>query len=114
MGPNEKINLGTPSPPPPPPPPPPPQKNKPTSPTKKKKKKRNNHMGPQKKKKNRSPAPPPPPPTDDDDDLKGHPFTNEIMEAQLPFKWKGLTIRLYDGSTDPDEHFNVFKTQMNL
>jgi len=36
------------------------------------------------------------------------------MEAQLPSKWKWLTIRLYDGSTDPNEHLNVFKTQMNL
>ena len=24
------------------------------------------------------------------------------MEAQLPSKWKGLTIKLYDGSTDLD------------
>ena len=51
---------------------------------------------------------------DDEEDLKGHPFTKEIMEEQLPSKWKGLTIRLYDGSTESDEHLNVSKTQMNL
>ena len=54
------------------------------------------------------------PPPDDDEDPRGHPFTNEIVEAQLPSKWKGMTIRLYDGSTDPNEHLNVFKTQMTL
>ena len=28
--------------------------------------------------------------------------------------WKRLTIKPYDGSTDPDEHLNVFKTHMTL
>ena len=51
---------------------------------------------------------------DDDEDPKGHPFTDEIMEAQLPSKWKGLSIKFYDGSTDPDERLNLYKTQMNL
>ena len=51
---------------------------------------------------------------DDDEDPKGHPFTDEIMEAQLPSKWKGLSIKLYDGSTDPDERLNLYNTQMNL
>jgi len=37
-----------------------------------------------------------------DEDSKGHIFMDEIMEAQLPSKWKGQTIKLYDGSTDPD------------
>jgi len=39
---------------------------------------------------------------------------DEIMEAQLPSKWKGLDIKLYDGSTNSGEHLNVYKTQMNL
>jgi len=47
-------------------------------------------------------------------DLKGHSFTDEIMEAQLPPNWKGLLINRYDGITDPDEHINVYKTQMSL
>jgi len=45
---------------------------------------------------------------------KGHPFTDEIVEAQLPPKWKGLNIKLYHSSTNLDEHMNVYKTQMNL
>jgi len=28
--------------------------------------------------------------------------------------WKGLAIKPYDGSTNPYEHLNVFKTQMTL
>jgi len=35
---------------------------------------------------------------------KGHPFTDDIIATPLPDKWRGLTINLYDGSTDPDEH----------
>ena len=50
----------------------------------------------------------------DEEDQRGHPFTNEIIETPLPLKWKGLSIKLYDGSTNPDEHLNVFKTQMTL
>jgi len=45
---------------------------------------------------------------------RGHPCTNEIITTPLPDKWRGLTIKLYDGSTDPDEHLNVYKTQMTL
>ena len=51
---------------------------------------------------------------DNEGDSKGHPFTNKIIDRPLPPKWKGLTIKLYDGSTDPDKHMNVFKTQMTL
>ena len=36
-------------------------------------------------------------------------FTDEIMEAQLPSEWKGPSIKLHDGSTDLDEHMNVYK-----
>jgi len=42
------------------------------------------------------------------------PFMDEIIDTPLPPMWTGLTIKLYDGSTDPDEHLNVFKTQMTL
>ncbi|XP_068473732.1 uncharacterized protein [Phaseolus vulgaris] len=45
---------------------------------------------------------------------RGHPFTDEIITTPLPDKWRGLVIKLYDGSTDPDEHLNVYKTQMTL
>jgi len=45
---------------------------------------------------------------------RGHPFTNDIIATPLPNKWRGLTMNLYDGSTDPDEHLNIFRTQMTL
>ncbi|XP_068475223.1 uncharacterized protein [Phaseolus vulgaris] len=45
---------------------------------------------------------------------KGHPFTDDIIATPLPDKWRGLTINLYDGSTDPDEHLNIFRTQMTI
>ena len=51
---------------------------------------------------------------DDDEDLRGYPFTDEIIKTQLLSKWKGLTIKLYDDSNDQDEHLNVFKTHMTL
>ena len=49
-----------------------------------------------------------------DKEIRGHPFIDEIINAPLPDKWRGLAIKLYDGSTDPDEHLNVFKIQMML
>jgi len=36
-----------------------------------------------------------------EEDLRGHPFTDEIIDTQLPPKWKRLTIKPYDGSTYP-------------
>ena len=45
---------------------------------------------------------------------RGHPFADDIIATPLPDKWRGLTINLYDGSTDPDEHLNIFRTQMTL
>ena len=45
---------------------------------------------------------------------RGHPFTDDIIATPLPDKWRGLTMNLYDGSTDPDEHLNIFRTQMTL
>ncbi|XP_068477362.1 uncharacterized protein [Phaseolus vulgaris] len=45
---------------------------------------------------------------------RGHPLPDEIITTPLPDKWRGLAIKLYDGSTDPDEHLNVYKTQMTL
>jgi len=51
---------------------------------------------------------------EEEDDLKGHPFTKEITEAQLPPKWKVLNIKLYDDTIDLDKHMNVYETQMNL
>ena len=50
----------------------------------------------------------------EEEEQRGHPFTDEIIDVPLPSVWKGLTIKLYDGSTDPEEHLNVFKTQMTL
>jgi len=46
----------------------------------------------------------------DKEDQKGHPFTYEIIVVPLLDKWRGLTIKLYDGSIDLDEHLNILKT----
>jgi len=37
-----------------------------------------------------------------------------ILNAKLPAKWKGLDMDRYDGSTDLDEHIDVYETQMRL
>ncbi|XP_020218222.1 uncharacterized protein LOC109801534 [Cajanus cajan] len=36
------------------------------------------------------------------------------METPLPFGWKPLNIDCYDGTTDPDEHVDLYVTQVNL
>jgi len=36
------------------------------------------------------------------------------MDAQLPTTWKGLNMDQYDRTIDPDEHIDVFTTQMSL
>ncbi|KAG4912019.1 hypothetical protein JHK82_052605 [Glycine max] len=36
------------------------------------------------------------------------------MEAQLPPKWKTLTINRYNGLLDPNEHVDTYVTQMNF
>jgi len=51
---------------------------------------------------------------DNEENLKGHPFTDDIIVAPLPDKWRGLTMTFYDGSSDPDEHLNIFRNQMTL
>jgi len=43
-----------------------------------------------------------------------HPFVDGIMEVELPARWKGLTMSQYDGTTDPEEHVDVFTTQAGL
>ncbi|XP_020206101.1 uncharacterized protein LOC109791244 [Cajanus cajan] len=35
-----------------------------------------------------------------------------IMETPLPFVWKPLHIDRYDGTTDPDEHIDLYTTQL--
>ena len=42
-----------------------------------------------------------------------HPFVDGVMEAQLPPRWKMLTIDHYVDLSDPDEHVDAFVTQMN-
>jgi len=34
--------------------------------------------------------------------------------VELPYAWKGLTMDRYDGRTIPDEHVDVFATQVEL
>ena len=48
------------------------------------------------------------------DDTWIHLFVDGIMEAQLPPRWKTLTIDYYGGLSDLDEHMDVFVTQMSL
>ncbi|XP_020240629.1 uncharacterized protein LOC109819334 [Cajanus cajan] len=43
-----------------------------------------------------------------------HPFSRRIMETTLMDHWKNLPIEKYDGTSDPDEHLNVFLTQATL
>ncbi|XP_020229965.1 uncharacterized protein LOC109810808 [Cajanus cajan] len=46
--------------------------------------------------------------------IRRHPFVDGIMETPLPFGWKSLNIDRYDGTTDPDEHVDLYITQVNL
>jgi len=43
-----------------------------------------------------------------------HPFTDFVVEAPLPDKWKGFNGDRYDGTTDPDEHMDAYTTHMSL
>ncbi|XP_020206699.1 uncharacterized protein LOC109791762, partial [Cajanus cajan] len=43
-----------------------------------------------------------------------HPFTPNIMQMALLDHWKSLPLDKYDGTTDPDEHVDVFLTQVTL
>ena len=43
-----------------------------------------------------------------------HPFVDGIINVELPAKWRGLTIDRYDGSTNPDEHIDVYTTDIGL
>jgi len=53
--------------------------------------------------------------TNDTFDLvRRHSFTNVIIEAPLPDKWKGFNRDQYDGTTEPDEHMDAYTTHMSL
>ena len=43
-----------------------------------------------------------------------HPFVNGIINVELSPKWRGLSIDRYDDSTDPDEHIDVYTTNIGL
>jgi len=43
-----------------------------------------------------------------------HPFIDKIMNVELPSNWKGLSIDRYDGTADPDEHVDIYVTQISL
>jgi len=47
-------------------------------------------------------------------DERRHPFVDGIINVELPAKWRGLTIDRYDGSTDPDEHIDVYTIDIGL
>jgi len=48
------------------------------------------------------------------DIFRRHPFTDYVMGAQLPLMWKGLSIDRYDGTTNPDEHMDVYTMHTSL
>lgn len=39
-----------------------------------------------------------------------NPFVPDMMEATLPSNWKNLTIKKYDGTSDPDKDLDVYVT----
>ena len=43
-----------------------------------------------------------------------NPFIPDIMEATLLSNWKSLAIKKYDGTIDPDEHLDIYITQVRL
>jgi len=43
-----------------------------------------------------------------------HPFFDTIVETPLHKNWKSLTIKKYDGNTNPDEHIVVYITHISL
>jgi len=43
-----------------------------------------------------------------------HPFITEVMEAQLPNKWKWPKVDSYDGTSDSDVNIKAYMTQVNL
>jgi len=46
--------------------------------------------------------------------FRRHLFTNDIMETELSPNWKGSTLDRYIGLTDPDEHIDIYVTQLGL
>ncbi|XP_022152362.1 uncharacterized protein LOC111020105 [Momordica charantia] len=45
----------------------------------------------------------------DDGNLRESPFTSDILEAQIPPKFKTPTMKPYDGSKDPKDYVEVFE-----
>jgi len=43
-----------------------------------------------------------------------HPFTDSVIGIPLPTRWKGFNRDRYDGTTDPDEHMDVYTMHMSL
>ena len=43
-----------------------------------------------------------------------HPFVDGIVNVELPPKWRGLSIVRYDSFTDPNEHIDVYTTDIGL
>jgi len=43
-----------------------------------------------------------------------HPFVDGVIDVELLWKWKGLTMDRYDGGADLDEHVDIFATQVRM
>jgi len=46
--------------------------------------------------------------------FRRQPFTKNIMETEPPSYWKGSTLDRYDESIDPDDHIDIYITQIEL
>jgi len=47
-------------------------------------------------------------------DERRHLFVDGIINVELPTRWRGLSIDRYDGTTDPEEHIDVYTTDVGL
>ena len=43
-----------------------------------------------------------------------HPFTDEVMRAQLPQRWSWPNLEKYSGTSDPEAHVKAHMTQTQL
>ncbi|CAH9076795.1 unnamed protein product [Cuscuta europaea] len=42
------------------------------------------------------------------------PFTPRVLAAQIPGKYRGQTIKPYEGKTDPQEHYSRYQNSMMM
>jgi len=47
-------------------------------------------------------------------DERRHPFVDRIINVELPATWRGFSIDRYDDTTNPEEHIDVYTTDVGL